>query len=77
MRLYMQKDNCKTSYEDRVIRDQLVWGIFNKEIQERILSESNLTTDNIIKYYQSIELSKRSVQILNNEQEIIVNMVKK
>ncbi|XP_060752196.1 uncharacterized protein LOC132863418 isoform X2 [Tachysurus vachellii] len=46
---------------DSMIRDQIVFGIWNKKIRERLLRESELTLDRAVELCQSSELAQQQV----------------
>lgn len=60
---------CKETYENRMIRDQLVLGIKDKDVQERILRESDLTVEKIIDFCKSIELSRKNIKLLTKQEQ--------
>ncbi|XP_072400425.1 uncharacterized protein [Diabrotica undecimpunctata] len=68
------KATCGESYEDRMIRDQLIIGLKCNESQLRLLRKQALTTEKILEYCKSIELSKEHIKFLTKEED--VNFVK-
>ncbi|XP_072384513.1 uncharacterized protein [Diabrotica undecimpunctata] len=68
------KATCGESYEDRMIRDQLIIRLKCNESQLRLLGEQALTTEKILEYCKSIELSKEHIKVLTKEED--VNFVK-
>nr|XP_022907407.1 uncharacterized protein K02A2.6-like [Onthophagus taurus] len=58
-----------------MIRDKLVTSIFDKNVQQRLLGESDISLEKIQGYCKSIELGKYHAQVLNPLKEI--NQVKK
>lgn len=67
------KDNCKTSYVDRMIRDRIILGTNDKDIQQRLIREPNMTLEKIKDYCKSIELSKQHIKLLVPQQEDQIN----
>ncbi|XP_072390741.1 uncharacterized protein [Diabrotica undecimpunctata] len=63
------KATCGESYEDRMIRDQLIIGLTCNESQLRLLREQALTTEKILEYCKSIELSKEHIKVLTKEKD--------
>lgn len=58
--------NCEFGEaEENVMRIQIVLGIYNKELQQKLL-EKDLDLEDTIKYCQSTELSKKSRQKLDS-----------
>lgn len=58
-------ETCKASYEARMIRDRLIVGINDKQIQARLIREQDIDVNKILEYCKSIELSKQHLKILN------------
>lgn len=50
---------CGLSYEERTIKDRIILGIHDNEIQKRLLRDDTLIVSEIIKYIKSMELSKK------------------
>ncbi|XP_050512940.1 uncharacterized protein LOC126888627 [Diabrotica virgifera virgifera] len=62
---------CGETYEDMMIRDQLIIGLKCKESQLRLLREQTLTTEKILEYCsKSIELSKEHIKVLTKEEDV-------
>lgn len=71
------KPECITSYEERMIRDRLIVGVYDKQIQARLLRETELDLKKIVEYCKSVNLSKEHLKTLNFEfKEEQVNVVK-
>nr|CAI5851190.1 unnamed protein product [Callosobruchus analis] len=62
-------DQCKKSFEERMIRDRLIVGIYDKQTQARLLREPNLNVDKIVEYCKSIHLTKEHLKTLNAESD--------
>ena len=56
--------NFGTSLEE-IIRDRLVCGISDEQIQRRLLSENKLTLTKALELAQSMELAKKSTEVLS------------
>ena len=56
--------NFGTSLEE-MIRDKLVCGISDEQIQRRLLSENKLTLNKALELAQSMELAKKSTEVLS------------
>lgn len=70
-------EECKKSYMDRMIKDKIILGIKDKQIQQRLIRETNMTLDKIQDYCKSIELSKQHIKLLTkSEEEEEVNFIK-
>lgn len=70
---------CKTSYEDRMIRDRLIVGLRDKEVQSRLIRETDIDVSKIVDYCKSIKLSKEHLKTLHSEdtrQDITVDAVR-
>ncbi|KAG5871914.1 hypothetical protein JTB14_022389, partial [Gonioctena quinquepunctata] len=65
------KDDCNTSYEERMIRDRLILGINDKQIQARLIREPDITTTKIVDYCKSIALSKQHLKTLNQKKKFM------
>lgn len=79
-----KNEQCNISYEDRMIRDRLIVGIYDKQIQARLIREPDINTNKIIDYCKSVSLSKEHLKTLNNDlgdsqgaDDTAVNMVRK
>lgn len=59
---------CLASYEERMIRDRLIVGINDKQIQARLIRENDIDVTKIMDYCKSIELSKQHIKALNPEE---------
>ncbi|KAL3275912.1 hypothetical protein HHI36_020647 [Cryptolaemus montrouzieri] len=60
---------CSRMYKERMIRDQLINGIYDKNVQRRLMKLRHLTTDKIVEYCRSVELSVIQLKHLNSEIE--------
>lgn len=70
-----EKPECKQSYADRMIRDRVLLGLIEKQIQQRLIREPDMTLVKIQEYIKSIEVSQQHIQMLSS-QEQEVNIVK-
>lgn len=81
---------CGASYEDRMLRDRIITGVFDKKLQLKLLDGRNETLTRIIdlcKTFESAHVNKEildskkqivaAVAIANNEPELTVNAVNK
>ena len=57
--------------EDELLRDQMVTGTSNNNVQARLLSESGLTLDRVIDICRSTEQAEQQLGKLNNSAETI------
>lgn len=84
IRLKMQADqcefkctNCQTSYANRLFKDRSVIGAHHKTVQERLLRDSNVTTDKIKGFRKSIEISKQQFKALHPEEQVVLVKAKR
>ncbi|XP_058457000.1 uncharacterized protein K02A2.6-like [Malaya genurostris] len=61
-------------FRDSAIRDQLVFGVYDKEVQHRLLQEDDLTLRMAEKIIKNREIATTRVQVLN--QDSAINSVK-
>lgn len=61
---------CKTPYDDRMIRDRLIVGIHDKQVQARLIRESDIDVSKIVEYYKSVKLSKEHLKTLSPEEDV-------
>ncbi|XP_071057334.1 uncharacterized protein [Onthophagus taurus] len=52
-----ENDKCRQTYEDRMIRDKLVTSIFDKNVQQRLLGESDISLEKIQGYWIPVHVS--------------------
>ncbi|KAJ8971098.1 hypothetical protein NQ314_000880 [Rhamnusium bicolor] len=69
-----ENDNCKRSYMERMIKDRVILGLNDKQVQQRLIRETNMTLEKTQEYCKSIELSKQHIKLLAPEEE--VNIIK-
>ena len=60
--------NFGATLED-MLRDQLVWGIKNDAMQQRLLQESKLTYKQALELAQGLETTAQNVQTLKNSNQ--------
>lgn len=65
------KGTCKAEYVDRMIRDKLVIGVSNKDLQSKLLQENDANSNKLIDICKSYELSVNHQQLLNAEIDAI------
>ncbi|XP_062565285.1 uncharacterized protein LOC134227649 [Armigeres subalbatus] len=61
-------------FRDSAIRDQLVYGVFNKDVQHRLLDEDNLNLKMAEKIIKNKEITQSNALIINEDRH--VNSVK-
>ncbi|XP_050064587.1 uncharacterized protein LOC126553473 [Aphis gossypii] len=60
-------ENCNFgTMKDRLIRDRLVAGIVDKKLQEKFLSEADLTLERVIDLTKKYQAAKDQKQLMNN-----------
>lgn len=72
--------NCNfTNMEDRMLRDRIVMGVFDKKLQRKLLEVGDLTLDKALTMCRAAELSKEHVKILQKNTEVTpsVNVIQK
>ncbi|KAG5867897.1 hypothetical protein JTB14_021178 [Gonioctena quinquepunctata] len=57
-----ERNNRKQSYAERMIKDGMVLGILDKQVQRHLLRETNMTLDEKQKYCRSIEVTMKNVE---------------
>lgn len=55
---------CRASFEERMIRDRLIVGVHDKQIQARLLRETDITVKKIVDYCKSVKLSQDHVKTI-------------
>lgn len=68
-------ESCSTSFKNRMIRDKLLLGMVDKELQSRLLREKSLTLDVLSDTIKSVEVSKKHSQML--KENVDVNSISK
>ncbi|XP_050515084.1 uncharacterized protein LOC126890270 [Diabrotica virgifera virgifera] len=64
-----ENDQCKASYADRMIRDKLVLGIHDRQVQRHLLREPAMSLEKMQEYCRSIEVTMQHVELLNKTEE--------
>ncbi|XP_050518812.1 uncharacterized protein LOC126892932 [Diabrotica virgifera virgifera] len=64
-----EKDKCKQSYADRMIKDRMVLGVLDKQVQRHLLRETTMSLDKMQEYCRSIEVTLKHVELLNTKEE--------
>lgn len=59
------KKSIRTTYE--MVRDRIVFGIYDKSTQEKLLREPDLTLEKTTNVCRSIEVSNTLAKVLHNE----------
>lgn len=62
------------THRDDAIRDQLVFGVYDRELQKRLLNEENLTARNAERLIKNSEITVSQARAINSE--VSVNSVK-
>lgn len=58
--------DCQKSYEERMLKDQLVVAIFDKTVQEKFLREPKLSLEKALEYARVVEASRENYKLLEN-----------
>ena len=66
--------SCDYDKPDEMVRDRLVLGVLDKQIQERLLRESKLTLEDAIRLSKSIESTKVQIKKITNQEEEAVEL---
>ncbi|XP_072400385.1 uncharacterized protein [Diabrotica undecimpunctata] len=72
-----QNDECKTSYSERMIKDRVVLGVHDKQVQQKLLREPDMTLQQIQDYCKSIEVTKQHIKLLADDDSTEVNVLRK
>lgn len=67
-----ENEKCHKSYIERMLRDKLIIGLCDKQVQQRFIREPGMTVKKIIDFCKSVELSKQHIKILNPEESVSV-----
>ncbi|XP_049302163.1 uncharacterized protein LOC125775549 [Bactrocera dorsalis] len=61
---------CKLSYEDRMLRDRIITGVFDKKLQLKLLDGRDEKLDHVIDVCKTFEAAKVNKGILTSKQSI-------
>lgn len=59
------KEECKAEYVDRMIKEKIVLGVNNKDLQNKLLMEKDVTLERVIEICKSFEIGKKNQLILS------------
>lgn len=66
------KCNCGESTEDRAIRDQIVMGVQQEDLQRKLLAKKGVTTDDVIRIARTFVEAKEDSKLLRKEEVAVV-----
>ena len=69
--------DCEFAEEDNMMRDKIVFGVFNKRVQECMLRNSNLSLEDAIDLFPAAELSQCQLADIRKQEEIGSHKMKK
>ena len=69
--------DCEFAEEDNMIRDKIVFGVFDKKVQEHMLRNSNLSLKDAIDLCRAAELSQSQLTDICKQEDIgLIEMAK-
>ena len=69
--------DCEFAEEDNMIRDKIVFRVFGKKVQERMLRNSNLSLKDAIDLCRAVDLSQSQLADIRKQEEIGLHEMKK
>ena len=67
--------DCEFAEEDNMIRDKIVYGVFDKKVQERMLRKSDLTLKDATDMCRAAESSQSQLADIRKQEQLSVNEV--
>ena len=67
--------DCEFAEEDNMIRDKIVYGVFDKKVQERMLRKSDLTLKDATDMCRAAESSQSQLADIRKQEQMSVNEV--